>query len=198
VEVSQELATQAAEPDALVLRIPEGALIPEGASFYEGADDGRCRVVKLDGTRCAAIRVKAYGLCGGHAGIGGVARDPVGAARQAHAEKARRRQARLVLGISPRRAADPRQLARLRAQERAEELAAALIDAPLDDTSLSTLQRQQAVVTGLGEAFPKETAQLAIDLPDDPEAVRALSWEDLKALAAVHLDMGEGGTLEAA
>lgn len=157
-----------------MLVIPEGNLIPEGATFYEGEDDKLCRVVKADGTRCRGTRLKAYGLCSGHAGVGGIARDPRGSARLAHAEKRKRSQARATLGISTRRAAQPVQLARLRAQERAEAFAHAIVDAPLDDPELGSVARQRAAIAAVELLYPQVTAQLEVELPNSEEDAR--SW----------------------
>ena len=77
------------EPDALVLRLPDSARIPEGSSFFEGDDDGHCRLIRPDGTRCQGVRVRAYGLCTGHAGTSRLYEDP-----QASRGRERRRRRR--------------------------------------------------------------------------------------------------------
>lgn len=89
----------------------------------------------------------------------------------------------MLLGITARSAADPRQLARIRAQERAEEIARALIDEPLD-ADLTPQQRQPLVIAGLEQAFPKVTAQLAVEMPSDQAGFEALGWDELRQLEA--------------
>ena len=174
-------AAEACVQDAKLV-LPEGHRVPEGATILEGEDEGRCRVVKVAGSRCKAARVRGMRLCSGHAGLGGVNADPSGAALQANAAKARIRARRQLLGIGPRRAADPRQVARLEAHERAEQLAAALVIGPLEDPNLSTLQRQAAAVTILDQTFPLQTATVEVEIP--AEGVSGLGWADMQALAA--------------
>ncbi|HSV08571.1 MAG TPA: hypothetical protein VLI07_18790 [Candidatus Binatus sp.] len=197
LEVEQTLSEQsgdgekrasAAEPcvqDAK-LALPEGHRVPEGATLLEGEDDGFCRVLKLDGSRCRAARIRGTPLCAGHTGIG-VGRDPQGNAVLAREAKARVRARRELLGIGPARVAQPRQIARLKAQERAEEIAAALVIAPLEDPSLGTLERQRAVVTMLAETYPLATASVEVEVPAAGE-VGSLGWADMQALAARLLD----------
>lgn len=176
------VSSQPAE-DALVLVIPSTALIPEGATFYEGDDDKRCRLIKPDGTRCRATRTRAYGLCSGHAGIGGVASDPAGMARKASTERVRRAEARLTLGISARRAAQPLQVARVAAQRRSEDIARALVDDPLDG-DMKPADRHRAILASVQLLYPQVTASMSVDVPDD---VTQLGWDELQALAAQHL-----------
>jgi len=176
----------------LVLRLPESAYIPEGATFYEGEDDGRCRLIRADGRRCGAARTRAYGLCGAHAGTSMVTRDPAGAARLAAQARTERKQRRLLLGVTSRQAADPRMLVRERLQERREEAARAVVDGVLDDGKLSGLQRQTGMLAAIEAAYPSVTAQLAVDLPANAEEAAALEWEQLKALAASHLGGSNG------
>jgi hypothetical protein len=173
--------------EELRLHVPEGALIPAGATFYEGDDDGRCRVIKLDGERCRGSRSRDTGLCPGHAGRGGITTDPRAASLKAAAVRSQRRQARMLLGVSARRAAEPVQASRIRALSRANDFAKAIVDAPLDDETLSTLQRQQAAVKAVELLFPQVTAQLDVDVPVDQEGVAGLDWEQLQALAQAHL-----------
>jgi len=80
-------------------------------------------------------------------------------------------------------------LARIRAHERAEEIARAMIDDPLDDKSLSTDRRQSAVIAGLNEAFPRAQVTLETALPDTAEGFSALDWETLRALERAHPDL---------
>src|SRR5262249_5551853 len=148
-----------------------------------GLDDGRCRVIKADGARCRGSRLREHGLCPGHAGKGGISRNPQEAARKAAQRRTERRQARLLLGVSARRGAEPLQASRLAAITRANDFAKAIVDAPLDDESLSTLQRQQAAVKAVELLFPQVTAQLDVEVPGDQDGVAQLDWEQLQALA---------------
>lgn len=172
------------ELGALILHVPDGALIPEGATFYEGPDDTCCRIIKADGERCVGKRMKAYGLCAGHAGRGGVALDPRGNARLAHAERTRRKQSRLMLGISARRASQPLQAARVAAQTRANDYARAIVDAPLDDAELGTVARQQAAIRALELLYPTVTAHVEASLPDEASDVAGMGWQEMQALAS--------------
>ena len=177
---------EAHEAQQLVLSIPETARLPEGASFYEGEDDGRCRLIKLDGTRCGATRMKAYGLCLAHAGQSAVVRSPQEMSTRGNEERARRATARATLGISTRRAAQPLQAARVRAQMRADAVAAALVDDVLDG-DLKPEVRHRAMVETTKLLYPQVTAQLEVDVPEDEDGVRSLTWEQLQQLAAAHL-----------
>jgi len=168
---------------ALVLRVPETARIPEGATFYEGTDDGKCRVIIRD-ERCRASRMRLYGLCPGHAGQGGIARDPVGNSKLAHAERSRKKAARLSLGITARRAAQPLQAARVAAQLRANDYARAVVDAPLDDPELGSVARQQAAIRALELLYPQVHASLDLSLPEEPDQVGAMGWQEMQAMAA--------------
>lgn len=168
---------------ALVLCVPDTALVPDGSTFYDGPDDKRCRLIKPDGERCKATRVRRYGLCSGHAGTGGIMRDPAGAAKLANAERRRRSAARVSLGISARRAAQPLQQSRMQAQLRANEVAAALIDAPLDDPEVGTIPRQQAMIRAMELLYPQVHASLDMTLPDEPEQLGTMGWQEMQALA---------------
>jgi hypothetical protein len=113
-----------------------------------------------------------------------VALDPSAAAHQANAVKAKLRARRELLGIGPARVAQPRQIARLRAAERAEEAAAALVDAPLDDPKLGSMERQRAVLNMLDALYPLATASVELELPADGASVNGLGWAELQQLAA--------------
>lgn len=167
------------------LEIPACHRLPEGSTLHPEID-GRCRCVKPSGERCAAPATRRYGICLVHAGGGGFD-DPAAMARKAHASKAKLRARRQLLGIGPRRGADPRQIARVAAAERADEVAAALL-APLDDSDLSSLARQRAAQVILGETFPIQTTTVEVELPLDGEGVAALSWQDMQVLASKLLD----------
>ena len=93
----------------------------------------------------------------------------------------------MLLGITRRQAADPRYWSRERLQERRDAAARAVVDGVLDDGKLNGLQRQTGMLAAIEAAYPSVTAQLSVDLPDSPEAAAALGWDDLKALAAAHL-----------
>jgi hypothetical protein len=161
------------------VEVPAVHRIPDGALRHPGDDDGRCRVVWEDGRRCGATRMRAYGICSAHAGGG----DPQAASERGHAKKAVLRQRRALLGIGPNTAANPRQIARLAALGRAEEIAAALVDGPLDDASLSAVERQQAVIRTLSETFPLQQLTVEVELPADAAAVSDMGWEAMQQLA---------------
>jgi len=180
--------------EQLTLVLPESAAIPAGSTFYEGEDDGACRVIRPDGRRCRANRIKAYGLCIAHAGKTLLAQDPVEAQRRSRESFSRRRERRLLLGITRRGVGDPRLLVRERLAERADAAARAAVDGVLDDPKLSGLERQTGVLRAIEAAFPSVQAQLQIDLPADPGEAAALEWEQLKALAAAHLEADSGLT----
>lgn len=160
--------------------IPAGAQIPEGATFYRGEDDKHCRVIRPDGERCGATRVKATGLCPAHSGVTDIAAH----SHKGHAEKQRRKQARLTLGISARRASSPLQAARVAAQIRADDFARAVVDAPLDDPELGSVAKQQAAIRALEILYPQVTATLDVALPETAEGVASMGWQDMQALAA--------------
>lgn len=166
--------------DAAVV-IPEGARIPDGATFHEGEDDGKCRVIRPDGRRCGAARIRSLGICSGHAGRGAVA-NPREAQQRSAAARLRIRERRQLLAIGPRRAADPRAVLRLQATERAEDIAGAML-APIDDSELGTMARQTAARAILDAAFPLAQVTAEVSMPADAEGVAALSWQDLQALA---------------
>ena len=175
---------------ALVLRIPETAKIPEGATFYEGEDDTRCRVIKPGGERCGAVRMRAYGICAAHAGRG-ILVDPKRFSEAGHAAKKRKTLARATLGISARRASQPLQAARVAAQLRANDYARAVVDAPLDDPELGSVARQQAAIRALELLYPQVHASLDLSLPEEPDQVGAMGWQEMQAMAAQLL--GDGG-----
>jgi hypothetical protein len=168
---------------ALVLRIPPEAKIPDGATFYQGEDDGTCRLIRPDGQRCRARRTRATGLCPGHSGTG-LAASPAEASRLSAQAKAARSRRRLLLGITARQGAQPLALARIAATERAEDYARAVVDAPLDDTELGTVARQQAAIRALELLYPQATLQASVELPTDASDVGAMGWQDMQALAA--------------
>lgn len=167
---------------ALVLRVPDGAKLPPNARFYEGEDDGFCRLIREDGTRCRARRLFDTGMCNGHSGRG-IAASPSESARLAGAARAARRSARLTLGVSARRAAQPLQAARVAAQLRAEDYARAVVDAPLDDPDLGSVARQQAAIRALELLYPQATLSATVELPQEADEVAGMGWQEMQALA---------------
>lgn len=159
--------------------LPAVHRVPDGATIRRGEDDGRCRVLWPDGRRCGATRTRLFGVCSAHAGGG----DPEAAAVLARSKRTKLRERRVLLGIGPNTAANPRQIARMAAQERAEEIAAALIDGPLDEPSLSAIERQQAVIRGLDATFPLQQLTVEIDLPTDEAGVQEMGWQEMQRLA---------------
>lgn len=164
--------------------MPLGHKIPPGGGLWDGEDDGICRVLWEDGRRCSARRMRRWGICPGHAGVGGVNQDPRGMAKRAGAARAARREQRLLLGISARRGAQPVQAARLRAAARADALASAIVDGPLDDPDLGTLGRQRAAISAVELLFPQVSASLEVELPEDEAGAQAMGWQDMQALAS--------------
>jgi hypothetical protein len=170
--------------------VPACHRIPEGATIRRGEDNGRCRVVKVDGKTCGAVRTHVFGICAAHAGGG----DHEAGALASQAARARIRSRRLLLGIGSRASANPRQLARLAALERAEELANALVHGPLDDVDLGSLERQRAAVTALEQTFPLQAMTVEVELPAEASGVAAMGWEEMQQLAARLV--GQGGAEE--
>jgi len=162
--------------------LPEGHRVPAGATIRQGEDDGRCRVL-VDGVACRAIRTKKYGVCLVHAGGGGFG-DPKAAGARGNAVRLQLRESRRLLAVGTKRGADPRHIARVHAVARALDVATALVDAPLDDPDLGTIERQQAVVRMLGETFPLATATVSVELPTDASEVGSMGWSSMQALAA--------------
>ena len=156
------------------LLVPDCHRIPDGASLAEAEPDtGRCRVIHVDGRgRCGAPRVRGWGICSAHLGGG----DPEAASALGHAVKARIKERRTLLGIGPNRVGNPRQAARLAALERSEEIARALVDGPLDDAELGSVERQIAVVRALDATFPLQAMTVEVELPTSGEAVTEMGW----------------------
>lgn len=160
--------------------VPDSHRLPDGATILRGDDDGYCRVIMPERGRCRATRIRGMQLCSAHAGGG----DPLAASRAGTAARVALKERRKLLGIGPGRVGNPRSQARLRALERADEIAQALIDAPLDDDSLGSLERQTAVLRGLDATFPLQSSTVEIELPVSGEAVAAMSWESMQELAS--------------
>jgi len=87
---------------------------------------------------------------------------------------------RETYGLSAARAADPRFAARIRAALRADDLAMAIVDGPLDDRKLTAVERQRAALSALDSTFPLQrvTAELSLD-----EDVDSMSWKDMQRVA---------------
>ena len=151
-----------------------------GKLLQTSPDDTRCQYERPDGRRCGAPRLLDYGICLIHSG-GGSDLQEMG--KKGAATKTRLRIARQTLGIGSSRTADPRSLSRIRAQARAEEIAAQLL-APLDDKALSATAQQRSAVTILDALWPQQTVSLTVEVPSDEAGVQGLSWQEMEALAA--------------
>jgi hypothetical protein len=190
------LAWLALQPHTLVhgLEVPECHRIPADATLAPYTGEKACRVIRASGERCGATATRRYQICLAHAG-GGMT-DYSEMSKRGHARQARLRQTRAILGVTHAGRHDPRAVARMRALERSEDLAAALL-APLDDSSLESLQMQRAAVTALDATYPLQTATLELQIPASGEDVSSLGWEDLQSLAARMLaDQSEPLALE--
>lgn len=171
---------------------PVEAKVPEGATFVLGADDGYCRVLHVDGRRCQGVRMHETGLCPPHSGRSRILDDPRGMQARSAQGKVRARERRAMLvsnGVNPRLAA------REAAIRRSDAVVRALVDDPLDDDKLSTMQRQKAVLEMLDATFPLAQVSTEIEIPATAEGVAQLGWVELQQLAARVLpELGEGGT----
>ena len=155
-------------------RIPAGAeLAPPG-----GIEEARCRVM-IEGTRCKGKRLKAYGLCMGHIGGGGAA-DLEQMRLKAAAKQRELKVTRQLLGIGPARTGEPRAAARIRAAQRANELARAIVDGPLD-SDLGPVEKQRAALAALDATFPLQTATLSLTV-DDPDSMSLQDMEQVLSL----------------
>ena len=160
--------------------VPATHRIPAGAELAQPDADSHCRVIGSDGERCRGTRLKAYGLCIGHLGGGGMA-DHKAMSRRGAAKLTSLRMSRELLGIGPRSNADPRAFMRLRAAQRADEFARAVVDGPLDDKRLSTVERQTAALKALDATFPLQTATLSLSM-DDPDSMSLQDMEHVISL----------------
>jgi len=111
--------------------------------------------------------------------------------KRANAVKIARRERRELLGIGSRRAASPRQIARVQAIERAEALAAAIVSAPLDDPALGTIERQRAALAALEATFPLAHVSAEVVLPADAGQAAEMGWAEMRSLAAQLLGESE-------
>jgi hypothetical protein len=152
------------------------------------AADGsrRCRVIKRNRERCGAPPTRRYGICLVH--LGGGTQDLQAARAQGRATQARFKARRQLLGIGPSRVGNPRSHARLAALERAQELADALVHAPLNDATLGTIERQLAANRALDATFPLQATTVELELPATGEDVPGMSWQAMQALASRLLD----------
>jgi hypothetical protein len=86
---------------------------------------------------------------------------------------------------------NPRQAAREAAIRRSDAMVEALVDAPLDDDKLSTMQRHRAVLATLDAVFPLAQVSAEIELPATAEGIEAMGWGEMQRLAQ---QLGQGGT----
>ena len=68
--------------------------------------------------------------------------------------------------------------------ERAEQLATAIVAAPLDDPSLGTIERQTAALRALDATYPLASTSVELSIPADADSAASMSWADMQALAA--------------
>jgi hypothetical protein len=164
--------------EALDWTLPEGARVPEGCTFFEGEDDGYCRVIhEGDRGRCQGVRMIATGLCPPHSGRSKILDDPRGMQNRGAGAKVRARERRQLL---ERNGINPRSAAREAAIARTDAVVRALVDEPLDDRSVGTRARQRAVLDMLDAVFPLSHAEISVELPADPEG---MGWAEMQALA---------------
>ena len=143
-------------------------------------EDRRCSHLYEDGRQCVSYRAKSdpEGRCAGHAGLNG---DLSAAGRKGNATQQELRRRRRLLGL---KRADPRLLARVALLERAEDVAEAIVTAPLDSERLGVLERQKAMIQAHGFAFT-ETAD--VERPASASEVAAMGWRAVEKLAEVLL-----------
>jgi len=158
--------------------VPASHRIPADATLVEwDGTSTKCRVVQASGQRCRAAAAKALGLCMGHAGGGGSA-DLEEMRAKARASQARLKATRQMLGIGPARSAEPRAAARIRAALRADDLARAIVDGPLD-SDLDPAAKQRAALAAVDATFPLQlvTAELSLDDVD------SMDWKSMQRVA---------------
>jgi hypothetical protein len=100
-----------------------------------------------------------------------------------HEARRKRSLARATLGISSRTAAQPLQQSRMAAQMRAQEVAAALIDRPLDDPDVGTIPRQRAMIRAMELLYPQVHATLDMSMPEDASELGTMGWQEMQAMA---------------
>jgi hypothetical protein len=113
----------------------------------------------------------------GHVGGGGTA-DLDAMRLKAASKKRELKIVRQVVGVGPSRQADPRAVMRLRAAQRAWDIARAVVDGPLD-AELPVLAKQRAALAALDATFPLSTTTVELSL-HDPEG---MSWNDMEEAA---------------
>jgi hypothetical protein len=79
----------------------------------------------------------------------------------------------------------------LRALDRAESLAEALVDSPLDDPEIGSLARQMAAVRALDATFPLQSMSVEVEMPANSEQVGAMGWDEMRKLAQRMLEQKE-------
>jgi len=93
------------------------------------------------------------------------------------AKQARLKVLRQTLAIGSVRSTDPRYAARLAAALRADDLAKAIVDGPLDDRKLSTVERQRAALSALDATYPLQTVTAELSLSED------MDWQSMQSMA---------------
>jgi hypothetical protein len=71
------------------------------------------------------------------------------------------------------------------AQARAGDFARAIVDEPLDDPNLRSLDRQRAAIAAVELIFPQQT--LEVQIPTSDEELDELDWFELQELASKYL-----------
>ena len=145
----------------------------------------RCSHLYEDGRRCRGYRAKsdAQGRCSGHAGLNPNLLQAGAKGAAVQRERKRRRQ---LLGLHK---ADPRLLAKLILLDRAEEVARRIVDAPLDDERMGTLERQKALLAAHAFAFDEKAD---VERPASASEVAAMGWRAVEKLAEVLLAQHTG------
>jgi hypothetical protein len=70
------------------------------------------------------------------------------------------------------------------ALERAEELARAIVEGPLDDPELASVERQLAAIRALDATYPQAQTSIEVELPADEAGIEAMGWQEMQQLAA--------------
>ena len=161
--------------------VPACHRIPIDAVLSEDTSSTKCRVILASGERCRGTRLKAFGLCMGHAGGGGAA-DLEAMRARAAAKQRSLKVTRQILGIGPSRTGNPRAAARIRALQRANELAMAVVDGPLD-ADIGPIEKQSAALKALDATFPIQATTVSLQLGEETD-MDDMSWNDMQQLAA--------------
>lgn len=88
---------------------------------------------------------------------------------------------RQMLGIGSGRVNDPRAAARIRAAVRADDLAKAVVDGPLD-AELKPLDRQRAALAAIDATYPLQTVTAELSLSADTD-IDAMDWATMQRIA---------------